>query len=99
MPNVKDFDQLPGSFNSIEDPEWTASDLANVSSGSSPIHWPNLRKSRQNTDMIHNLITDPRRCRRIVLCNVAHQLFEILQRWSRPDYPEVHDRISSRTSS
>jgi hypothetical protein len=99
MPNVKNFDKLLGTFDSIEDPERAAGDLANISSSPSPINWPNLRKTRQNADMVHNLVTDSYRSRRIVLCDVPYQRFDILQRWSRPDYPEVHDRISSRTSS
>src|SRR5207248_392826 len=99
MPNVKNFNKLLGTFDSIEDPEWAAGDLANVACGPSPINWPNLRETRQNADMIHNLVTDSYRSRCIVLSYVPHQRFEILQRWGRPDYPEVHDPMSSRTSS
>ncbi|HLH53339.1 MAG TPA: hypothetical protein VKY92_06960 [Verrucomicrobiae bacterium] len=99
MPNVKNFDKLLVTFNSLEDPERAARDLANVSSSPSPMNWPNLQETGQNADMVHNLVTDSYRSRRIVLCDVTYQRFEILKRRSRPDYPEVHDRISSRISS
>jgi hypothetical protein len=99
MPDVKNFDKLLGMLDSIEDAEWAAGDLANVACVPLPIHWPNLRETRQNADMVYNLVTDSNRSLRIVLSNVPHQRFEILKRWGRPDYPEAHDRMSSRTSS
>jgi hypothetical protein len=99
MPNVKNLDKLFGMFDSIEYPEWAAGDLANVASGPSPINWPNLRETCQNADMVHDLVTHSYRSRHILLSDVPYQRFEVLERWIRPDYPEVHDRMSSRTSS
>jgi hypothetical protein len=46
VPNVKNFDKFLGTFDSIEDPEWAAGDLANVSGDPSPINWPNLGETR-----------------------------------------------------
>jgi hypothetical protein len=78
VPNVKNFDKLLGTLNSIEDAEWAASDLANISRGPSTINWPNLGETRQHADMVHNLVADSYRSRRIVLCDEPYQRFEIL---------------------